>query len=131
MKIKQNWIKNKYKNAETLGSPFQEMKRNVNLSAKKEKKKKKPGLLSAVTSGVTTPKSFLLQAEGAVQPSSGDELVGLSTGSGRLFDQRTTTKNTKFLMGYSNYIKGLMLMNLYNGYIRLISESYIKLVLIF
>ena len=41
--------------------------------------------LSPVTSGVTTPKSFLLVLEGAMRPSVDDALANLSTSSSRLF----------------------------------------------
>ena len=59
----------------------------------RQKKESRP--LSAVTSGVTTPKSFLLLVEGAMGPSLDDALVNLSTSSSRLFYQRSTTKNTE------------------------------------
>ena len=47
--------------------------------------KKESRALSAVTSGVTTPKSFLLVVEGAMRPSLVDTLTNLSTSSSRLF----------------------------------------------
>ena len=51
--------------------------------------------LSAVTSGVTTPKSFLLLVEGAMRLSLDNALANLSTSSSHLFYQQPTTKNTK------------------------------------
>ena len=48
-------------------------------------KRKKIRSLSAVTSGVTTPKSFLLVVEGAMCPSLDDALANLSTSSSHLF----------------------------------------------
>ena len=57
--------------------------------------KKEACALSAVTSGVTTPKSFLLLVEGAMRPSLDDALANLSTSCSRLFYQRPTTKNIK------------------------------------
>ena len=65
--------------------------------AKKEpsRQKKETCSLSAVTSGVTTPKSFLLLVEGAMRPSLADALANLSMNSSRLFYQRPATKNTK------------------------------------
>ena len=41
--------------------------------------------LSAVTSGVTTPKYFLLVVEGAMRSSLDDALANISTSSNRLF----------------------------------------------
>ena len=58
------------------------------------RQKKEICALSAVTSGVTTPKFFLLLVEGAMSPSLDDALANLSTSS-RLFYQRPTTKNSK------------------------------------
>ena len=49
------------------------------------RQKKKSRSLSAVTSGVTTPKSFLLVVEGAMRPSLEDALANFSTSSNRLF----------------------------------------------
>ena len=65
--------------------------------AKKEpsQQKKEIRSLLSVTSGVTTPKSFLLLVEGAMRPSLDDTLVNLSTCSSHLFYQRPTTKNIK------------------------------------
>ena len=65
--------------------------------AKKEpsRQKKEASSLSAVTSGVTTSKSFLLLVEGAMRPPLDDALANLSTSGSRLFYQRPTTKNTK------------------------------------
>ena len=59
------------------------------------RQKKEALALSAVTSGVTTPKSFLLLVEGAMHPSLDDVLGNLSISSSRLFYQRPTTKSTK------------------------------------
>ena len=81
------------KNAETPRSPSLEKgrcKRRNPLG-----KRKKPVHLSAVTSGVTTPKPFLLLVEGAIRPSLDDTLANLSTSSSHLFYQQRTTKNTK------------------------------------
>ena len=58
------------------------------------RQKKEAHAVLAVTSGVTTPKSFLLLVEGAMCPSLDDALANLSTSSSRLFYQRPTTKNT-------------------------------------
>ena len=71
-------------------------KRN-NACTKKEpsQRKKKANALSAVTSGVTTPKSFLLLMEGAMRPSLDDALANLSISSSCLVYQWPTTKNTK------------------------------------
>ena len=57
--------------------------------AKKEpsRLKKEACFLSAVTSGVTTPKSLLLLMEGAMRPSLEDVLANLSTSSSRLCNQ--------------------------------------------
>ena len=65
--------------------------------SKKEhsRRKKESRSLSAVASGVTTPKFFLLLVEGAMRPSIDDALANLSTSSSYLFYQRPTTKNTK------------------------------------
>ena len=56
---------------------------------RKEKKpsrqKKGSQSLSAVTSGVTAPKDFLLVVEGAMRPSLDDALANLSSNSRRLF----------------------------------------------
>ena len=62
--------------------------------AKKEpaRQKKEAKSLSAVTNGVTPPKSFLLLVEGAMRPSLDDAQANLSTSSCRLFYQRPTTK---------------------------------------
>ena len=51
--------------------------------------------LSAVTSGVTTPKSILLLEEGTMHTSLDDPFTNLSTCSSRVFYQRPATKNTK------------------------------------
>ena len=48
-------------------------------------KKKESRSLSAVTSGVATPKSFLLVGEGAMRPSLDDALANLSLCNSRLF----------------------------------------------
>ena len=48
--------------------------------------------LSAVISGVTTPKSFLLLVKGAMRLSLDDALANLSTCSSCLFYQRPKTK---------------------------------------
>ena len=56
--------------------------------AKKEetsRQKKESRPLSAVTSVVTTPKSFLLLVEGALRPSLDDALANFSTSCSRLF----------------------------------------------
>ena len=65
--------------------------------AKKEPsgQNKEACFLSVVTSGVTTPKSFLLLVEGAMRPFLDDVLTNHSSSSSRLFYQRPTTKNTK------------------------------------
>ena len=65
--------------------------------AKKEpsRQKKEARSLSAVTSGMKTPKSFLLLVEDAMHLSLDDMLANLSTSSSGLFYQRPTTKNTK------------------------------------
>ena len=47
--------------------------------------KKESCSLSTVTSGVTTPTSFLLVVEGATRTSLNDALANLSTSSSRLF----------------------------------------------
>ena len=47
-------------------------------------KEKKSSSLSAVTSGMTTPKSSLLVVEGAMRPSLDDALANLSTSSSHL-----------------------------------------------
>ena len=57
--------------------------------------KKEACSLSAVTSGVITPKSFLLQVEGTMRPPLDDSLPNLSICSSRLFYQQPTTRNTK------------------------------------
>ena len=49
----------------------------------RQKKESRP--LSAVTSGGTTPKSFLLVVEGAMHPSVDYAFANLSTSSSRLF----------------------------------------------
>ena len=59
------------------------------------RKKKETCSLSAMTSRVSTPKSFLLWVEGAMRPSLDDSLANLSTSSSRLFYQWLTTKNIK------------------------------------
>ena len=59
------------------------------------RRKKEARILSAMTRGVTTPKSFLLLVEGAMRPSLDDTLANFSTKSSRLFYQRPTTKSTK------------------------------------
>ena len=63
-------------NAETPRSSWQEKKRHMR---KKEpsQQKKETRSLSAVTSGVTTPKSFLLLVEGTKRPSLDDALTNL------------------------------------------------------
>ena len=48
-------------------------------------KRKNLFLFSAVSSAVTTPKSYLLVVEGAMRPSLDDALANLSTSSSRLF----------------------------------------------
>ena len=65
--------------------------------AKKEfsQQKKENCSFSAVTSGVTTPKSILLLVEGTMRPSLDNTLANLSTSSSRLFYQQPTTKNSK------------------------------------
>ena len=65
--------------------------------AKKEpsQQKKEAHSLLAVTSGVTTSKSFLLQVEGTMSPSLDDVLANLSTSSSSLFYKWSMTKNTK------------------------------------
>ena len=62
MKIKEIKLKINTKNAETPRSPW---KKGGGSCAKKEpsRQKKEARSLSAVTSGVTTPKSFLLLVE--------------------------------------------------------------------
>ena len=72
-------------------------KKRGNACAKKEpsRQKKEACALSAVTSGVTTPKDFLLLVESAMRPSLDNALANLSTSSSRFFYQRSTTKNTK------------------------------------
>ena len=65
---------------------------------KKEPSRQKKEIcsLSAVTNGVTTPKSFLLLMEGTMRPALDDGLAHFFTCSSRLFYQRLTTKNTKW-----------------------------------
>ena len=65
--------------------------------AKKEPpwQKKEARTLSAVSSVVTTPKSFLLLVEGTMHPSLDDALANLSTSSSHPFYPQPTTKNTK------------------------------------
>ena len=65
--------------------------------AKKEPSRQKKEACSflAVTSGVTTHKSFWLLVEGTMRPSLDDTLANLSSSSSCLFYQRPTTKNTK------------------------------------
>ena len=65
--------------------------------AKKEpsRQKKEAHALSTVTSGMTTPKSFLLLVEGTMHPSLDNALANLSTSSIHLFYQWPMTKNTK------------------------------------
>ena len=48
-------------------------------------RKKESHSLSAVTSGVTTPKPFLLVVEGSMRPSLDNMLASLSTSSSCLF----------------------------------------------
>ena len=62
---------------------------------KPSQEKKEARSLSAVTSGVTTPKFFLRLVEGTMSPSLDDALPNFPTGSSRLFYKRLTTKNTK------------------------------------
>ena len=49
------------------------------------RQKKESRALSAVTSGVTTPKSFLLVVESAMRLSQDNALANISTSSSRLF----------------------------------------------
>ena len=78
------------------GACTQKKKKKNNKKKTEPSRQKKEALyLSAVTSGVITPKSFLLQVEGTMSSSLDDELANLSTSSSRLFKQRSTTKNTK------------------------------------
>ena len=60
--------------------------------AKKEpsRQKKEACALSAVTSGVMTPKYFLLLVEGAMRPSLDDVLANLSTNSSCLLPTNQT-----------------------------------------
>ena len=63
------------------------------------KKKNCPGkrknlALSAVTSEVTTPKSFLLVVEGAMHPSLDNALANLSTSSSHLFSTNPRLKTS-------------------------------------
>ena len=64
-----------------------DMKEGQRMHKEKEpsQQKKESHSLSAVTSRVTTLKSFLLVVEGAMCPSLDDVLVNLSTSSIRLF----------------------------------------------
>ena len=59
------------------------------------RQKKESRSLSAVTSGVTKPKSFLIEVEGAMCPSLDDALANISPSSNGLFYKRPTTKNTE------------------------------------
>ena len=72
-------------------------KRGDACTIKKElsRQKKESCYLPAVTSGVTTPKSFLLVGEGNMRPPLDDALANLSTSSSCLFNLRPLTKNTE------------------------------------
>ena len=59
------------------------------------RQKKETRSLSAMTSRVTTPKSFLLLVESTMGPSLDDALANHFTCSSCLFYQRPKTKNTK------------------------------------
>ena len=59
------------------------------------KQKRETRSFSAVTSFVTTSKSFLLLVKVPMRPSLDDTLANLSTSSSHLFYQRPTTKNIK------------------------------------
>ena len=82
------------KNAETPRSPWQEVGRRKRKKKEPSQQKKEACAHSAVTSGVKTPKSFLILVEGTMRPSLKDVLAILSTNSSRLFYQRPTTKTT-------------------------------------
>ena len=58
-------------------------------------KTKESRSLSAVTSGMTTLKSFLLVVEGAMRPSLDDAWANLFTSSSCLFYKRPTTQNSQ------------------------------------
>ena len=61
------------------------------------RQKKESRALSAVTSGVTTPKYFLIVVEGAMRPPLDNALANLSTSSSNLFYQRLKTPNNELV----------------------------------
>ena len=79
-------IENNYwKYAETPRSPWQEEGWRMRKEKEPSRQKKESHSLSAVTSGGTTPKSFLLVVEDAMRPSRDDALAILSTSTSCLF----------------------------------------------
>ena len=68
-----------------LETPDRKRGERMGKENKPSRQKKESCSFSAVTSGVTTLKSFLLVVEGTMRPSLDDVLANLSTSSGRLF----------------------------------------------
>ena len=84
-KIKLNQYKNNYLKYAQKKVPDRRRGRLMRKEKEPPQQKKESRSLSVVTSGVTTPKSFLLLLEGAMRPSLNDALSNLSSCSNRLF----------------------------------------------
>ena len=95
MNIKQNEIKNKYKKCKNSLKSLAEKKGGACAKKEPSRQKKETRSLSAVTSGVTAPKYFLLPVEDTTRPSLDASLATLFTSSSCIFDQRPTIKDTK------------------------------------